>query len=80
MISRGVKLINDAEPEEDQIIAVDPQKHGPSSTWSRTKPKAADTTTMTALIDLVTRERAHQSHYAIELAPVTESKVKDAIR
>lgn len=57
-----------AEPIEDNLLPKSPVRQSSSKTWNRPKPSSIQKTTTQALIDLVERERANQSHHAIEQA------------
>ncbi len=58
----------DTEPGADELISASPRKRPASKLWSRMKPKSGDKASTSALINLVARERANQSHHAIEAA------------
>jgi hypothetical protein len=62
------EAIYDSDADEDIAIDdVDPRP-GKGKTWARNKPKSSDKKSTQALINIVARERANQSHYAIEKA------------
>ena len=56
------------EPVEDDLIPTSPARKAPFRTWNRPKPSSIEKTTTESLINLVARERANQSHHAIEQA------------
>ena len=62
------QAIYETEPNEDAQISASPRRRSPSKPWARAKPKSSEKTSTSALIDLVLRERANQSHHAIEKA------------
>lgn len=68
LIRREPELNYDAEPGEDDLIAANPKRRSAPKPWSRKKPRSGDKTSTSAMIDLVARERANQSHHAIEMA------------
>ncbi len=61
------EAVYDADADEDIGIDVEPRL-GKGKSWARIKPKSSDKKSTQALINLVARERANQSHFAIEQA------------
>jgi hypothetical protein len=70
--SRDPKVIFDIEPDEDEEI--DSRKPAKSRIWARSEPSASDQTSTEAIINLVARERANKTHFAIEKALVDRIK------
>jgi hypothetical protein len=59
--------VYDADVDEDSAIDVEPRR-GKGEAWARRRPKSSDKESTQALINLVKRERANQSHFEIEKA------------
>ncbi len=76
---RNPSLQFEAEPDEDKLIAAAITNGTSSKKWDRKKPKNMDKGSTQALIDLVARERANQSHHAIEKALVGKVSAKGLV-
>jgi hypothetical protein len=56
----------DTAPLEDSTIAAEPTLSPSGKAWDRSSPSTSGKATTVANIDLVARERANKSHYALE--------------
>jgi hypothetical protein len=74
LIKREPQATYDEAPDADDSIPIDHKKKFKSIPWLRKKPRSSDKASTEALIDLVARERANQSHYVIEEAIVERIK------
>jgi hypothetical protein len=61
---------------EDRLILTNPVNKAPSKTWNRPRPSSIEKASTEALVNLVARERANQSHHAIEEALADKIKQK----
>ncbi len=76
LLTREPNANFDVEPVEDDLIPADPAKKAVPKTWNRPKPSSIEKATTEALVNLVARERANQSHHAIEKALADKIKQK----
>ena len=73
LLALGASPIEEV-PLEDEALTAEPERPSPTKEWNRRKPKSSDKKSTNALIDLVARERANQSHHLLE--EITASAIK----